>query len=46
VAVGDDFPELRAISYNEIAPEVEVEPIGTITFTPAEAVDEGQLALT
>jgi type III secretory pathway component EscV len=46
VAVGDDFPELRAISYNEIAPEVEVEPIGTIIFAPTEPVDEGQLALT
>jgi type III secretory pathway component EscV len=46
VAVGDDFPELRAISYNEIAPEVEVEPIGTIAFAPVEAVDEGQLSLT
>jgi type III secretory pathway component EscV len=45
VAVGDDFPELRAISYSEIAPEVEVEPISTITFTPTEAVDEGQLSL-
>ncbi|RZU42243.1 type III secretion system export apparatus subunit SctV [Edaphobacter modestus] len=45
VAVGEDFPELRAISYNEIAPEVEVEPIGTITFAPTVAVDEQQLSL-
>jgi type III secretion protein V len=46
VALGDDFPELRSISYNEVAPEVEVEPIGTIAFAPVEAVDEGQLSLT
>jgi type III secretory pathway component EscV len=45
IAVGDDFPELRAISYNEVAPEVEVEPIGTITFAHTEAVDEGQPSL-
>ncbi len=45
-AVGDDFPELRAISYNEIAPEIEVEPLGTITLGPAEIANEEQLALT
>ena len=44
-AVGDEFPELRAISYNEIAPEIEVEPIGTITLAP-EVVEEQELSLT
>ena len=45
-AVGDDFPELRSISYNEIAPEIEVEPLGTITLGPTETANEEQLALT
>jgi type III secretion protein V len=45
-AVGDDFPELRAISYNEIAPEIQLEPLGTITFAPRETTEEEQLATT
>jgi type III secretion protein V len=44
-ALGENFPELRAISYNELAPEIEVEPIGTVTLaTPAEQEEE-QLTL-
>jgi type III secretion protein V len=40
-ALGENFAELRAISYNELAPEIEVEPIGTITLAaPAEQGEE------
>lgn len=37
-AVGSSFPELHALSYNELAAEIAVEPIGTISLNrPAES---------
>ena len=31
-AVGSSFPELHALSYNELAAEITVEPVGTISL--------------
>lgn len=37
-AVGSTFPELHALSYNELASEITVEPVGTISLShPAES---------
>jgi type III secretion protein V len=45
-ALGENFPELRAISYDEIAPEIEVEPLGTITLSLPDEAEEEQPTLT
>jgi len=33
-ALGNSFPDLHALSYNELASEITVEPIGMISLTP------------
>lgn len=43
-ALGESFPELRVLSYNELAPEIEVEPVGTITLAAGAEQSEEQLA--
>jgi type III secretion protein V len=45
-AVGSSFPELHALSYNELAPEIAVEPIGTISLSAPPEPEEERLALT
>ena len=46
-ALGNSFPELHALSYNELASEILVEPIGMISLSsPPESGEEEQLALT
>jgi type III secretion protein V len=45
-ALGENFPELRAISYNELAPEIEVEPVATITLAPPIEQEQEQSVLT
>jgi type III secretion protein V len=45
-ALGSSFPELHALSYNELAPEIAVEPVGVISSSPPPAQEEEQLALT
>ncbi|HEX4163995.1 MAG TPA: type III secretion system export apparatus subunit SctV [Bryobacteraceae bacterium] len=44
--LADTFPELRALSYNELTPEINVEPIGTISLNAVPESQEDQLALT
>jgi len=45
-ALGGAFPELHALSYNELAPEITVEPVGTISVSPPPALEDEKLALT
>ena len=45
-ALGESFPELRALSYNELAPEIIVEPMGVISPIVPSDSEEAQLALT
>jgi type III secretory pathway component EscV len=46
-ALGSSFPELHALSYNELASEITVEPIGMISLTPPPPEsEEEKLALT
>jgi type III secretion protein V len=46
-ALGSNFPELHALSYNELAPEIIVEPIGMISLSPPPPESEEEnLALT
>jgi type III secretory pathway component EscV len=45
-ALGSNFPELHALSYNELASEIVVEPIGMISLSPPPEQEEERLALT
>jgi type III secretion protein V len=45
-ALGNNFPELHALSYNELASEIAVEPIGMISLSPPAEPEEEKLALT
>jgi type III secretion protein V len=45
-ALGGAFPELHALSYSELAPEIAVEPIGMISLSPPPKLEEEKLALT
>jgi len=45
-ALGSSFPELHALSYNELASEIAIEPVGIISSGPPPAQEEEQLALT
>jgi type III secretion protein V len=44
--LGDFFPELRTLSYNELTPEINVEPVGTLSLSSIPESQEEQLALT
>jgi type III secretion protein V len=45
-ALGGAFPEVHALSYNELAPEITVEPIGIISLSRPPELEEEKLALT
>ena len=45
-ALGSSFPEIHALSYNELASEITVEPIGMISSSPPAEPEEEKLALT
>jgi type III secretion protein V len=45
-ALGSNFPELHALSYNELPAEIAVEPIGTISLTPPSEPEQERLAIT
>jgi type III secretion protein V len=44
--LADTFPELRALSYDELAAEISVEPIGTISLKAIADSEEEPVALT
>jgi type III secretion protein V len=44
--LADTFPELRSLSYQELTPEINVEPIGTISLNSDSQPQEDELALT
>jgi type III secretion protein V len=45
-ALGGSFPEIHALSYNELAAEIAVEPIGTVSLNSPPELEEERLALT
>jgi type III secretion protein V len=45
-ALGNNFPELHALSYNELPSEIAVEPIGMISLIPPSEPEQERLAIT